>query len=157
MCMCGWEEFIDQGIQEGFVAILKEGYGFISKYFPTEKHPTGIFFHKSDLRGSLITQLKVGDRVHFVVGQNSKGGCVAKKIEVQGQHQFAPQSNSLTPPLRDPSVFYGAPQRMMLPPRLGQYFHLKTSQTFSARPRRYPMGKQSSRQDDAPWETARRK
>ena len=88
--MCGWEEFIDQGIQEGFVAILKEGYGFISKYFPTEKHPTGIFFHKSDLRGSLITQLKVGDRVHFVVGQNSKGGCVAKKIEVQGQ-QFAPQ------------------------------------------------------------------
>lgn len=88
--MCGWEEFVDKGIQEGFVATLKEGYGFISKDFPTEKHPTGIFFHKSDLRGTLITQLKVGDRVHFVVDQNSKGGCVAKKIEVQGQ-QFAPQ------------------------------------------------------------------
>ena len=88
--MCGWEKFVDKGIQEGFVATLKEGYGFISKDFPTEKHPTGIFFHKSDLRGTLITQLKVGYRVHFVVGQNSKGGCVAKKIEVQGQ-QFAPQ------------------------------------------------------------------
>ena len=89
--MCGWEEFVDKGIQEGFVAKLKKDYGFISKDFPTEKHPTGIYFCKSDLRGTSITQLNVGDRVHFVVGQNSKGGCVAKKIEVQGQHQFAPQ------------------------------------------------------------------
>ena len=89
--MCGWEEFVDKGIQEGFVAKLKKDYGFISKDFPTEKHPTGIYFNKSNLRGTSITQLNVGDRVHFVVGQNNKGGCVAKKIEVQGQLQFAPQ------------------------------------------------------------------
>lgn len=91
MRMCAWEEFVGKGIQEGYVATLKEGYGFISKDFPTAKHPNGIFFHKSDLIGTLITQLKVGDRVHFVVGQNSKGGYVAKNIEVQGPHQFAPQ------------------------------------------------------------------
>ena len=91
MRMCAWEEFVGKGIQEGYVATLKEGYGFISKDFPTAKHSNGIFFHKSDLIGTLITQLKVGDRVLFVVGQNNKGGCVAKNIEVQGPHQFAPQ------------------------------------------------------------------
>ena len=35
-------------------------------------------------------QLNIGDRVHFVVGQNEKS-CVAQQIDVQGKTQFVQQ------------------------------------------------------------------
>lgn len=57
------------------------GYGFITKDFPRERNPTGIYFHESELKGYSIMRLNIGDRVHFVVGQNDKG-CVAQRIDV---------------------------------------------------------------------------
>lgn len=89
-CKCGWEDLVGKGIQEGFVGKVREHYGFITKDYPTERNPTGIYFNKSELRGSSIIQLEIGDRVHFVVGQNERG-CVAQKIDVQGKTQFVPQ------------------------------------------------------------------
>ena len=67
------------------------GYGFISKAFPIERNPTGIYFHESELKSYSIMQLNIGDRVHFVVSQNEKG-CVAQQVDVlQGKPQFVSQ------------------------------------------------------------------
>ena len=71
------------------MGILKmEGrYGFITKDLPRERKPTGIYFNHSNLKGFPFEQLTIGDRVHFVVGQNDKG-CVAEQIDVQGKTRF---------------------------------------------------------------------
>lgn len=90
-CRCGWEDRIDKGIQEGFIGFLKPGgrYGFITKTYARERNPTGIYFNESHLRGYSFRQLQFGDRVHFVVGQNDKGGCVAEQIDVlREKNQF---------------------------------------------------------------------
>ena len=80
-CRCGWEDKIGRGVQRGFVGTLKaeEGYGFITRVFPRERNPTGIYFHKSELKDKSIMQINIGDRVRFLVGQNDKG-CIAQDI-----------------------------------------------------------------------------
>lgn len=83
-CTCGWEDLVGKGIQEGYIGVLKETLGFITKDIPRERNPTGVFFHQSDLKGCTIRQLSLGDRVHFRVEQNDRG-CVAKQIEVWGK------------------------------------------------------------------------
>ena len=80
-CKCGWEDAVGKGIQEGYIGVLKEQFGFITQDFPRERNPRGIFFHQSDLKGCSIRQLNIGDRVHFRVEQSDKG-CVAKQIDV---------------------------------------------------------------------------
>ena len=61
--------------------MLKGRYGFITRDFPRDPNPTGIYFHGSQLRGYPFEQLSIGDRVYFVVGKNEKG-CVAQQIDV---------------------------------------------------------------------------
>lgn len=80
-CHCGWEDAVGKGIQEGFVGVLKRRFGFITKEYPREPNPKGIYFHELDLKDYSIAQLNIGDRVHFVVNQNDKG-CVAQQIDV---------------------------------------------------------------------------
>ena len=89
-CSCGWEEFVGKGIQEGYIGKVQGRYGFITKDYPRGRSPTGIYFQESELKGYSIRQLNIGDRVHFVVGQNDKG-CIAQQIDVQGNNQFVPQ------------------------------------------------------------------
>lgn len=80
-CHCGWEDAVGEGIQEGFVGVLKRRFGFITKEYPREPNPKGIYFRELDLKDYSIAQLNIGDRVHFVVNQNDKG-CVAQQIDV---------------------------------------------------------------------------
>lgn len=68
--------------------MLKGCYGFITKDFPRERNPKGIYFNDSNLRGYPFEQLSIGDRVHFVVDQNDRG-CVAQQIDVVGKHPMA--------------------------------------------------------------------
>lgn len=158
-CRCGWEDSFNKGIQEGFVGkILPQKHcGFITRDYPTERNPTGIYFNESELRGTSITHLNVGDRVHFVVGQNDEGGCVARKVDVQGQNQFAPQRAYFRPSTtHDPrlfsDIFSGAQ------PNLGRYGPLARSPTLP--PQGYSLGAPPPHppiQDEGNWQTYRRK
>ena len=87
---CGWEDRIGKGIQEGFIGVLKAGprYGFITKECVRGRNATGVYFHESQLIGYPFTELIIGDKVHFVVDQNDKGGCIAKQIYVVGKPSF---------------------------------------------------------------------
>ena len=89
-CNCGWEDRIGKGIQEGFIGVLKPGprYGFITKECVRGRNATGVYFHESQLIGYPFTELIIGDKVHFVVDQNDKGGCIAKQIYVVGKPSF---------------------------------------------------------------------
>ena len=89
-CNCGWEDRIGKGIQEGFIGVLKAGprYGFITKECVRGRNATGVYFHESQLIGYPLTELIIGDKVHFVVDQNDKGGCIAKQIYVVGKPSF---------------------------------------------------------------------
>jgi cold shock CspA family protein len=55
----------------GWVQTLKSGYGFI---VPDQGGPNMFFFHE-DVSGGDFLELKVGDRVQFVIGQNDRGPC----------------------------------------------------------------------------------
>jgi cold shock CspA family protein len=55
----------------GWIQTLKSGYGFI---VPDQGGPNMFFFHE-DVSGSDFLELKVGDRVQFVIGQNDRGPC----------------------------------------------------------------------------------
>jgi cold shock CspA family protein len=59
----------------GWIQTLKSGYGFI---VPDQGGPNMFFFHE-DVSGGDFLELKVGDRVGFVVGQNDRGPC-AKEV-----------------------------------------------------------------------------
>jgi len=59
----------------GWIQTLKNGYGFIA---PDQGGPNLFFFHEDVCDGDFL-DLKVGDRVHFVVGQNERGPC-AKEV-----------------------------------------------------------------------------
>lgn len=59
----------------GWVQTLKSGYGFI---VPDQGGPNMFFFHE-DVDGGDFLELKIGDRVQFVVGQNDRGPC-AKEV-----------------------------------------------------------------------------
>ena len=54
---------------------LKSGYGFI---VPDQGGPNMFFFHE-DVNGSDFLELKIGDRVQYVLGQNDRGAC-AKEV-----------------------------------------------------------------------------
>jgi len=54
----------------GWIQTLKSGYGFI---VPDQGGPNMFFFHE-DVSGDFL-ELKVGDRVQFVIGQNDRGPC----------------------------------------------------------------------------------
>jgi cold shock CspA family protein len=59
----------------GWIQTLKSGYGFI---VPDNGGPNMFFFHE-DVDGGDFVELKVGDRVQFVIGQNDRGPC-AKEV-----------------------------------------------------------------------------
>ncbi len=59
----------------GSIQALKSGYGFIA---PEQGGPNMFFFHE-DVIGADFLDLKVGDRVQFVLGQNDRGAC-AKEV-----------------------------------------------------------------------------
>jgi cold shock CspA family protein len=59
----------------GWIQALKNGYGFIA---PDQGGPNMFFFHE-DVIGIDFLDLKAGDRVQYVVGQNDRGSC-AKEV-----------------------------------------------------------------------------
>jgi cold shock CspA family protein len=63
------------GGASGWVQTLKSGYGFI---VPDQGGPNLFFFHEDVSTGDFL-ELKIGDRVHFVLGQNDRGPC-AKEV-----------------------------------------------------------------------------
>jgi cold shock CspA family protein len=55
----------------GWIQTLKSGYGFI---VPDQGGPNMFFFHE-DVSGGDFLELKIGDRVQYVIGQNDRGPC----------------------------------------------------------------------------------
>ncbi len=55
----------------GWIQTLKSGYGFI---VPDQGGPNMFFFHE-DVSGGDFLELKVGDRVQYIIGQNDRGPC----------------------------------------------------------------------------------
>jgi cold shock CspA family protein len=55
----------------GTIQNIKEGYGFIT---PDDGSPN-LFFHSSDLRGTVLARLSIGDRVRYTLGENHNGPC----------------------------------------------------------------------------------
>lgn len=161
-CKCGWEDSVGKGIQEGFVGVLfrESGYGFITKDFPRDRKPTGCYFHETELQGYPIMQLNIGDRVHFVVGQNDKG-CVAQKIDVQGKTQFGSQgsfttsSSSVVPQGSFPSTSASFDPRLMTDmflvrqssPQQFSHMGFPSSPTSNRPPMRHPMSNQEDWQN----------
>jgi cold shock CspA family protein len=62
-------------ISNGWIQALKNGYGFIA---PDQGGPNMFFFHE-DVVGIDFLDLKAGDRVQYVLGQNDRGSC-AKEV-----------------------------------------------------------------------------
>jgi cold shock CspA family protein len=62
----------------GWIQNLKNGYGFIA---PDQGGPNLFFFHEDIADGDFL-DLKVGDRVQYVVGVNDRGPC-AKQVRRQ--------------------------------------------------------------------------
>lgn len=67
---------------------MKGRYGFITKDLSRDRKATGIYFNDSHLRGFSFEQLRIGDRVYFLVGQNDRS-CVAQQIDVVGKTPIA--------------------------------------------------------------------
>ncbi len=63
-------------IVESEIMSLKNGYGFI-KY-----DPNNLFFHHSDLVDTEFADLREGDQVEFIVGQNAEGEPVARNVRL---------------------------------------------------------------------------
>jgi cold shock CspA family protein len=63
------------GVDTGSIQSLKNGYGFIA---PDRAGPNMFFFHLDVLDIDFL-DLKVGDRVQYVIGQNDRGPC-AKQV-----------------------------------------------------------------------------
>src|SRR5690348_8824144 len=61
--------FSSNGGGIGTIQALKSGYGFI---VPDQGGPNMFFFHE-DVLGSDFLELKIGDRVQYVLGQNDRG------------------------------------------------------------------------------------
>jgi cold shock CspA family protein len=66
---------IDGAGSTGWIQTLKSGYGFI---VPDQGGPNMFFFHE-DLSSGDFLELKIGDRVQYVIGQNDRGPC-AKEV-----------------------------------------------------------------------------
>ena len=79
-------------IKEGFISLLRNKYGFISKDYPASCH-RGLYFNDLQLKNFPFKWLEVGEKLHFQVGQNERS-CIAKEIFVirqQPQPQPQPQ------------------------------------------------------------------
>jgi cold shock CspA family protein len=62
-------------VSTGWIQALKNGYGFIA---PDQGGPNMFFFHE-DVIDIDFLDLKAGDRVQYVIGQNDRGTC-AKEV-----------------------------------------------------------------------------
>jgi cold shock CspA family protein len=62
-------------VSTGWIQALKNGYGFIA---PDQGGPNMFFFHE-DVVDIDFLDLKAGDRVQYVLGQNDRGSC-AKEV-----------------------------------------------------------------------------
>lgn len=73
---------------EGVIQSLKEGgFGFITP----DEDMENIFFHFSEVKNRAFSELRLGDRVTYVLGRNEKGYC-ATHIMSQGASQpFLPE------------------------------------------------------------------
>jgi len=68
---------------EGVIQSLKEGgFGFITP----DEDMENIFFHFSEVKNRNFSELRLGDRVTYVLGRNEKGYC-ATQILAQGAEQ----------------------------------------------------------------------
>jgi cold shock CspA family protein len=74
---------------EGVIQSLKEGgFGFITP----DEDMENIFFHFSEVKNRNFSELRLGDRITYILGRNEKGYC-ATNIMAQGADQpFLPQS-----------------------------------------------------------------
>ncbi len=61
-------------VSTGWIQALKNGYGFIA---PDQGGPNMFFFHE-DVIGIDFLDLKAGDRVQYVIGQNDRGTCTRR-------------------------------------------------------------------------------
>ena len=69
MQICRRQQLDQPQEQKGFVAALKDGFGFLE----TEKHDKEIFFHFSNYSGN-PEKLEVGTEVRYTVYNREKGG-----------------------------------------------------------------------------------
>lgn len=68
---------------EGVIQSLKEGgFGFITP----DEDMENIFFHFSEVKNRSFSELRLGDRVTYILGRNEKGYC-ATQILAQGAEQ----------------------------------------------------------------------
>lgn len=74
---------------EGVIQSLKEGgFGFITP----DEDMENIFFHFSEVKNRSFSELRLGDRITYILGRNEKGYC-ATNIMAQGAEQpFLPES-----------------------------------------------------------------
>ncbi|MBK9186270.1 MAG: NYN domain-containing protein [Moraxellaceae bacterium] len=74
---------------EGIIQSLKEGgFGFITP----DEDMENIFFHFSEVKNRNFSELRLGDRISYILGRNEKGYC-ATNIMAQGAEQpFLPES-----------------------------------------------------------------
>ena len=74
---------------EGVIQSLKEGgFGFITP----DEDMENIFFHFSEVKNRSFSELRLGDRITYILGRNEKGYC-ATNIMAQGADQpFLPES-----------------------------------------------------------------
>ncbi|CAG9558835.1 unnamed protein product [Danaus chrysippus] len=84
------------GTQQGFVAALKDGFGFIE----TADHTREVFFHFSNLEGSPDV-LELGSEVEYTVGRQSSasGGCASAEHVRPLPRGTVPVARPLEPPL----------------------------------------------------------
>ncbi len=85
----------------GWIQTLKSGYGFI---VPDQGGPNMFFFHEDVTSGDFL-ELKIGDRVQYVVGQNDRGPCAkeVRRILVAVSEIVAPRSQVGEPDAHPPS------------------------------------------------------
>ena len=55
---------------------IKNGYGFIK--YP----PNNLFFHFSSILDSDFNELKIGDKVQFLLSKNEQGDDIAKNVKL---------------------------------------------------------------------------
>ena len=74
---------------QSIIQSLKEGgFGFITP----DENMENIFFHFSEVKNRNFSELRLGDRVTYILGRNEKGYC-ATNIMAQGAEQpFLPES-----------------------------------------------------------------
>lgn len=63
---------------QGSIYSLKEGFGFIKPTSPSYRGPQTLFFYYGELTDLDFNDLKVGDVVSFIVGENDRGPCAAR-------------------------------------------------------------------------------